>query len=227
MQAYWSYHDAVSLARAWTRQLYGASGAALMVPGAIVCALVVLALAGGFGALGSLGQAFAGPSVPASSRIAGVPGSPRSARALPVAAAGAAVATRAPVTTGGGGAPAVTPSSPAGQRIGSTGPGRGTGMSGGSGSRTGPPTGGGGSGGGASGGGAGPAGGGSSLVDNVVNLGTSLTNKIPGPVGGLATQLLQSLAKTVDGVIPQAARPAPSSPVTGLVKSVTNALHLP
>jgi hypothetical protein len=227
MQAYWRYHDGVSLARAWTRQLYGASGAALLGPGAIVCALVVLAVAGGFGALGSLGQAFAGPSVPASPRVVGVPGSPRAAHALPVAPAGTAVAALAPVTARGGGAPVVGPSSPVGQGIVSTGPGRGTGISGSGTGTGGGPSGGGRSGGGAPSGGAGPTGGSPSLVDNVVNLGTSLTNKIPGPVGGLATQLLQSLAKTVDGVLPQATRAAPSTPATGLVKGLTNALHLP
>jgi hypothetical protein len=55
----------MSLARAWTRQLYRASGAALMVPASVIASLAVLALAGGFGRLGALGQALSGPSVPA------------------------------------------------------------------------------------------------------------------------------------------------------------------
>ena len=58
------YHCPVTLARSWTRQLFGASGAALLVPGAIAAALVVLAFAGGFGRLSSLGQALSGPSLP-------------------------------------------------------------------------------------------------------------------------------------------------------------------
>jgi hypothetical protein len=36
----------------------------------------------------------------------------------------------------------------------------------------------------------------------VVSLGTSLTSKIPGPVGQLATSLLNNLGKTVDRVLP-------------------------
>ena len=57
------YHLRVSVARAWTRQLCGASGVALLVPGAVSLALVLLAVAGGFrparrplaGARGSVG----------------------------------------------------------------------------------------------------------------------------------------------------------------------------
>ena len=37
----------MSLARAWRRKLYGAGSVALLVPGAIACALTALALAGG------------------------------------------------------------------------------------------------------------------------------------------------------------------------------------
>ena len=53
--------SAMSLARAWRRQLYGASSAALIVPSAMLAALVVLALGGGFNQVGVLGQIFAGP----------------------------------------------------------------------------------------------------------------------------------------------------------------------
>jgi hypothetical protein len=35
-----------------------------------------------------------------------------------------------------------------------------------------------------------------------VNVGTSITTKVPGPVGTLATQLLQNLGKGVDGLLP-------------------------
>ena len=54
----------MSLARAWRRQLFGASSAALIVPSAMLAALLVLALGGGFGSIGVLGQLFAGPSLP-------------------------------------------------------------------------------------------------------------------------------------------------------------------
>jgi hypothetical protein len=54
----------MTLARLWRRQLCAASSVALIVPSAIVAALVALALGGGFGGLGVLGQIFAGPSIP-------------------------------------------------------------------------------------------------------------------------------------------------------------------
>src|SRR5947209_2013339 len=54
----------MTLARAWRRQLYGASSAALIVPCALLGAVLVLALGGGFGRLGVLGQIFAGPPAP-------------------------------------------------------------------------------------------------------------------------------------------------------------------
>ena len=218
----------VSLARAWTRQLYGASGAVLLVPGALVAALLVLGLAGGFGGLGALAQTFAGPSVPAAARIATARTAAHRTRALPVAVAVAPAATPGSGLANGGPAPgAATSRIPAGQGIGSTGLGHG---------RASAPRGGiwPGSGAGQVGyGGSGPGGSGSgtqssTLLDNVVNLGTSITKQLPGPVGGLTTQLLQSLAKTVDGIVPRTQRPAtPASPVTGVVKGVTNGLHLP
>jgi hypothetical protein len=43
-----------------------------------------------------------------------------------------------------------------------------------------------------------------------VNLGTSITNKVPGPVGTVATQLLQNLGRNIDGLLPFAR----SSPTT-------------
>lgn len=54
----------MTLARTWGRQLCAASSVALIVPTAMVAALVVLALGGGFSGLGVLGQIFAGPSIP-------------------------------------------------------------------------------------------------------------------------------------------------------------------
>src|SRR5262249_18762945 len=54
------------LARAWMRQVLGASGAALIVPVAMLGAVVALVFAGGLGRIGSLGQALSGPQLPAS-----------------------------------------------------------------------------------------------------------------------------------------------------------------
>jgi hypothetical protein len=36
----------------------------------------------------------------------------------------------------------------------------------------------------------------------VVNLGTSITSKLPGPVGQLTTQLLKQVGSTVDKILP-------------------------
>ena len=46
----------MSLARLWRRQLLGASSVALIVPSAMLAALVVLALGGGLSQVGVLGQ---------------------------------------------------------------------------------------------------------------------------------------------------------------------------
>jgi hypothetical protein len=93
----------MSLARAWTRQLYGASGAALLVPGAILLALALLGLAGGFGQLGTLSQAFAGPAVPGGSTVAGGVVSARAAApVLPIARGGAPAPLLAAARAGAG-----------------------------------------------------------------------------------------------------------------------------
>jgi hypothetical protein len=36
----------------------------------------------------------------------------------------------------------------------------------------------------------------------VVNVGTSITSKLPGPVGQLTTQLLKQVGSTVDKILP-------------------------
>jgi len=61
---------AVTLARMWRRQLLAASSAALIVPSAMLAALLVLALSGGFSQLGVLGQIFAGPPAPSAGSVA-------------------------------------------------------------------------------------------------------------------------------------------------------------
>src|SRR6185437_11238332 len=74
----------MSLARAWRRQLYGASTVALIVPSAMLAALIVLALGGGFGQVGVLGQIFAGPPAPSAAGGAAVgPGAGSVTRSLP------------------------------------------------------------------------------------------------------------------------------------------------
>lgn len=92
----------MTLARAWTRQLYGASFAALLVPGSVVAALLVLAFAGGFGRFAILGQAFSGPSTPlvAGARAAGSP-----LRLGHLLSGGAAGPGSAPIPATGAGGP--------------------------------------------------------------------------------------------------------------------------
>lgn len=84
----------MSLARAWRRQLFGASSAALIVPSAMLAAVVVLALGGGFRQVGVLGQIFAGPPAPSVTGGA-VPGSSSMAHALPAIPVAAVAPRRA------------------------------------------------------------------------------------------------------------------------------------
>jgi hypothetical protein len=198
----------MSLARAWTRQLYGASGAALLVPGTIVVALALLGLAGGFGQLGSLGQAFAGPGVPGGAQVAAkfhgstakTPLVPVPSR-TPVSTGAALISSSSTTVNPAGGSPAT---GSRGQRgSGPAGFGGGTGSRGGSS--------------GHNGGGSGPGGSGRTttpptttppptahptIVDGVVNVGTAITKALPGPVGSVATTLLQNLGKSVDKILP-------------------------
>ncbi|MDQ6606984.1 MAG: hypothetical protein M3Z06_10620, partial [Actinomycetota bacterium] len=113
----------MSLARAWTRQLFGASGAALLVPGTIACALAVLAFAGGFQRLGSIGQALSGPAAPPTVQATSAASDSRAATKLRVALA--AVGGRGPgIIAGavaGGGSGAVAASSGAGGSSGNGG----------------------------------------------------------------------------------------------------------
>jgi hypothetical protein len=189
------------LVRAWTRGLSGASGAAVLVPGGIIAALLLLALAGSFGRIGGLGQAFSGPAAPGSPRIASSLASPpaHGPALLPVAAASA----RQPVLVAarlGAAAGAAGGSGHAGGHSGGTGGGSPTGGGGGT---TAPP-------GSPSAPGGGPTCSTSctqpqpppTLVDRVVSLGTSITSKLPGAVGQLTTQLLKQVGATVDRILP-------------------------
>jgi hypothetical protein len=63
------------------------------------------------------------------------------------------------------------------------------------------------------------------LIDPVIELGTSVTKQVPGPAGGLATQLLQSVGKSVDSVLAPAS--SSSSSVAGTVTTLVAPLRLP
>jgi hypothetical protein len=201
----------MSLARSWSRALYGASGAALVVPATIAGALAVLALAGGFAGVGAIGQAFSGPPLPAGATASANPlTAPRASASLTrvLAAVGApappGAATVVGVRTGGGRGPSApragggktVPSS----SVGPVGSGGGTGSGPGSGGT------GGGSGGTGGGSGGGTGSGGSpsppTVVDGIVKPGTSVTERIPGPVGSAGTNTLQSLGSTLNTIAP-------------------------
>jgi hypothetical protein len=181
----------MSLEKAWRWELYRGSVVALIVPAGIFAALAVLALAGGFSQLGSLGQLLSGPPVPSAALA-----SDARAQTAPVlapitfAAAGARIATRSTAT----GDPAAS-----GRPGGHLRPG--------SSSRVPPPvpvashrtpppasaatppthtT---------------PAPG-STSVDHVIGVGTGVTSKLPDPVGAIATKILQTAGQTVDKLLP-------------------------
>jgi hypothetical protein len=198
----------------------------------VVLALVALGVAGGFGQLGDLSQAFAGPSAPAPVRVAGTTGTTHAAgtgtaTVLPVVLAAAPptrnAATGAPEH--GGTAPRVRGHNPQAGigPVATTGPGTGS---------TGPGTPGG-TGGTPPGGTGGTPPGGTSgaptLVDSVVGVGTSVTSKLPAPAGSTATGVLQAVGKTVDSALPSnAASPAATSAtsaVSGATSAVTGAVN--
>jgi hypothetical protein len=206
------------------RQLSRASGAALLVPAAVFGSMVLLALAGGFGSLGGLGQALGGPSLPSGARstssVTTRGGNGTAVAALlPVVARSAAPTLVASVAlpngpTRGGGRTGGHPRSPGGSNgsgstptipippTGSTPPTSPTPAPGGAPVSTPQP----------------PR---PTLIDGVVSLGTSITSRIPGPLGQLATSTLQNVGHTVDGILPHAARSAVSR-VTGTVSSTVS-----
>lgn len=186
------------LARAWVRGLSQASGAAVLVPGGILAALILLALAGSFGRIGGLGEALSGPAASGSSPLAQALTRPVShASGLPVVSAPAATGrvragstgtaargaggvsstgpTTAPPSAARGGHP-MTPGIPA-----AIPPGAPPGCS----SCSHPPV-------------------HQTLVDRVVSLGTSVSGKLPGAAGQLTTQSLEHVAAAVDRVLPTA-----------------------
>jgi hypothetical protein len=71
----------MGLARAWRRRLYASLGVAVVVPGALLVSLAMLAAGGGSFSLGSLRQAVSGPSAPTVQPVAlGTTGSATPAR---------------------------------------------------------------------------------------------------------------------------------------------------
>jgi hypothetical protein len=203
----------MSLARAWRRQLYGASSVALIVPSAMLAALIVLALGGGFGRLGVLGQIFAGPPAP-SAAGGGASGLGPAAvgRSLPVIPAAALVAGSSrpaprtvapaprrgsarviPVSSGGTGG-TLAPLGGAAPIVSSPGPtpvpSRPAPAASGSGSAQSQPT---------------PRPGPSpqpTVVDQVVKLLTPVTQQVPAPAGPAVTQAVQAAGSAADGLLP-------------------------
>ena len=204
----------MGLVREWRRQLVGASSAALIVPGAMFAALIVLALAGGFGRLGSLGQVFSGPSTP-SARLAAGP----LAGVRPSGSFVSGVALSAAQVTAAGAQLAGAGTTAAASVRASVGPGTSSGRTGPysqavseGGGRT--PSGGTLSGGTRSSGGGPPPARPAprpTVVDKVAGAVTSVTKQVAPPVGPLATQTLQSAASTLDRAAPV---PAPGNSIT-------------
>jgi hypothetical protein len=207
------------LVRAWARGLSGASGVALLVPGGVIAAMLLLALAGSFGRLGGLGQAFTGPSVAGPTPLASSVHAPagRAPALLPVATASATAVAPAVVANrvapAASGVPKPPPASPPSRTLGGGSGGNGGGTptapsgpgapsgSGGCGSCSPPPT-------------------HQTLVDQVVNVGTSVTSKLPGPVGQVTTQLLRQVGSTVDKILPTDRRANAVTPLGGTLSQL-------
>ncbi len=201
----------MSLGRVWAKQLCRASGAALLAPAGVLAALAVLGLSGGFGSLGALGEAFSGPSLAGglgasglSTASSGHPGSTAVvlARAI-LPGAGSGPGTRSFGSSGAGAPPPHTSPPPArtAPRAGGATPGGGSGPTSNPGGGSGPTSNPGGHGRPVTG--PRPPGptGHPTLIDGVVSLGTSVTSRVPGPVGSLATGTLKSVGHTLDGVL--------------------------
>jgi hypothetical protein len=203
----------MTLARAWTRQLYGAWGVALLAPVTMIAALVVLVLGGGFGGLGALAQLVSGPAVPVGSTVASTVAGGKHRTAplvlpvVPAAPAPTSTPTRVAATSP---APAVRPGRGGSPARGGTG--QGVSPGGGHGAPS-PTT-------GAPGTPGAPAPPTPSpaptptptpspspvaplpaLINGVVGVGVSVTSALPGPLGTLGTGLLQSLGQTLDQIL--------------------------
>jgi hypothetical protein len=202
----------MTLARMWRRQLLAASSAALIVPSAMIAALVALALGGGFSQLGVLGQVFSGPPAPSAGPLASAGASTRAAGvAIPAIPVIRTLASR-PASSG-----SRTRVAPAVSRPGS-GPGStGLAFTGGTiapgGVATRPIVG------GAPASSLPPTGGGAPVsssprpapapapsshptpVDTVVKAVTSVTSQVPAPVGPFVTQTVQTAGSAADTLL--------------------------
>jgi hypothetical protein len=202
---------AMTLARMWRRQLFAASGVAVIVPSAMIAALVALALGGGFSQLGVLGQVFSGPPAPGAGPLGlGGASARTSGAAIPVIRVARTGATR-PVSGG-----ARSRVAPAARRSGSRAPTTGLASTGGTiapgGVTIRPVV------------GAPPIPGSGSPqpvssapppspnpsprpaprptpVDTVVKAVTSVTSQVPAPVGPAVTQTVQSAGSAADTLL--------------------------
>jgi hypothetical protein len=198
----------MTLARVWTRQLYGAWGVALLAPATMIAALAVLALSGGFGGLSALGQLVSGPAVPvganaSAGRTAPATG-PQLLPVVPASAPTAGAATRAAtrvaavspgVTRPGGAGGGRSRTGGGGQRVGSggghgatqpvAGPPPTTQPAPPVGTPSPPPA-------------TGPV---PALVNQVVAIGVSVTSKLPAPLAAIGTGALQSLGQTLNTLL--------------------------
>jgi hypothetical protein len=184
------------LVRVWRRQLLGGMGAAVVVPGALLASLAVLALAGGFAGLAALGQALSGPPEPLPGQTLAAARGGTAARPVgPTLAVALSSSTTHPGSANATGAPAAGTGPASSSAPASTG-GPSPRTSPGSGARThaplaphttttpqGPepqPT----------------------VADRVVGVGTSVTSQLPTPAGQAATGALQSAGSTLDSIAP-------------------------
>jgi len=203
----------MSLVRVWRRQLYGASTAALIVPSAMLAALVALALGGAFSGVGVLGQLFAGPSLAGLSPGASLGGGARGAVGRGVATASLPVVPAAPVVARrvapravltasrgvGAGGGAIAPVGGGTVRPVTHGSGGSPGAPGSAPAHNPPPA--------PTPAPAAPAPQQSppprtTPVDTVVNVVTSVTQQVPAPAGPVATQVVQAAGSAADNLLP-------------------------
>lgn len=207
------------LARAWRRRLYASLGLSVILPAALLCSLALLALNAGFPGLSALGQAFSGPSV--TTVHAPVLGLPAAARSVSAGTAGLGTAAHG-LLAGAPGRRTVTGSAGGGRTApgvhsqpGSGGLGVG---SGGGGSQTGTGVGG------------GPGGPppqphhhspqpGSS-PGPVIRTVTSITSKLPPPVGPAVTGVVNSAGATVSKILHHPPAPSGTSSIVHKAGSV-------
>jgi len=188
----------MTVARAWRRRLYGGAFTAALVPGVMLCVLLVLAFAGGFARLGDLAQALSGPAIPSQTTAPAATQAALPAGALAALSPGTTATSRSasgstrllaavppgPRTVGGN--PSISGARPrpsAVTGIRTTAPAR-------QGGRPAPP----------------PR---HTLADGIVNAATVITAQLPGPAGPAATSAVQSVGATVDRILPPGLPAAP------------------